>query len=169
MKEADVSVALLNGFGTESDKTAGDARDTEDERRKERLQRRGMTGNKRSSSDHAAAAARIQQRLEADQKRITLRAARRNGMNETTSEPIPYSLSDLKDMLSSALDAAMDERRRAKKLREGGGEAATLLVEDEIQRNNGTATSIVEVRPGEACMASPFSCLRSSIDGVEAV
>ena len=70
----------------------------------------------------------------------------------------------------AAWSAVMDERRRARKLREGGGEAATLMMEEDIQMRQGSSSEpAIEVRPGEACMASPFSCLRSSIDGVEAV
>lgn len=168
-----MSVALLNGYGTELEQSSGGRRDTEDERRKERVKSRFKVLKGRSSQvalDRAAAAARIQKRIEAAQVRITQRAAKRHGINVTSSEPIPYSLTDLKDMLSSALTAGMEERKRNKKLREGGGEAATILLEDDLSRNNGTSSSTaVEVRPGEASMASPFSCLRSAIDGVEAV
>ena len=163
-------MALLNGFGTESEASSGKSKDVEDERRKKRIQNRyNVTRgtNSQAAADKAAARARIQQRIEAAQEVITQKAAERHGINVTSSEPIPYSLEDLRDMLSSCWQAGMEERRRTRKLKEGGGDAATILREEEINGNNGTATA-VEVRPGEASMASPFSCLRSSIDGVEA-
>lgn len=173
MKEADVSVALLNGFGTESEQSIGDGKDIQDEKRKQRLHsKRRVSWGQRSAPSSAASLSRIHKQIEAAQEKITQGALKRQGLNGTYSGPVPYTLSDTKEMLSSALSAAMEERRRNKKLQDGGGEAATILLEDDILLTGGlntTSASVAKVRPGEACMASPFSCLRSSIDGVEAV
>jgi len=182
MKEAEVSVALLNGFGGEQDLTTAKGNDFEDSRRRQRIKnkRLGMHVKKAPTelekegigSSSAAAAARVQRSIEQAQKRIDKRAAERSGIKLPASKPIPYTLVDAKDMISCVFSAIREERRRATKLKQGGGEAATILAEEDAflkAQSTNLTLATAEVKPGEACMASPFSCLRSSIDGVEAV
>jgi len=195
MKEAEVSVALLNGFGAESGDIKSTSKDTEDEHRRLRIQNKvwgKSTAKKKSakSSDGGleslgvgssveATNARFRRRVEAAQAKITKRAAARHGMEWPTDQPVPYSFSDIKEMISLIFHAIMEERRRAVKLKKGGGEAAAILAEEDILMKRSTSGKTVgnatvsisklQIQPGEACMASPFSCLRSSIDGVEAV
>jgi magnesium-transporting ATPase (P-type) len=184
MKEAEVSVALLNGFGSESEGSNHTGRDTEDDRRQQRLKDKSKSESRRSAvpfhaegigASKAAANARIKARIEKAQLEITMRALQRQSVDGAASPELQYSLGDIKDMLLSVWSAGLEERRRAVKLQQGGSEAASILAgEDEILRkgsvDGGNSTQPnVEIRPGEACMASPFSCLRSSIDGVEAV
>ena len=188
MKEAELSVALLNGFGAEQGCPGGKAEDIEDVRRRQRIKRHGLTGKlgpedelakMRTSmerqgigSSPAAAASRVKQDINKANEIIAKRVAERHGISLPASEPLPYTMTDLKDMASSIVSAVIAERRRASKLKQGGGAAANILAEEEAFMKSGSRNktlSTVEIRPGEACMASPFSNLRSSIDGVEAV
>ena len=185
MKEAEVSVALLNGFGAGQDQPDGKEKDVEDARRRQRIKCKVLGGPKNDlttmkaaleqegiGTSSAAAASRVKQNIEKAKERITRRVAERHGISLPSSEPLPYTMSDMKEMVSSIFSAVMEERRRAAKLKQGGGAAANILAEEDAfmkaGSRNGTLSS-AEIRPGEACMASPFSCLRSSIDGVEAV
>ena len=188
MKEAELSVALLNGFGAEQGQPDGKEADVEDVRRRQRIKRKGLAKQigpedelakmkealeqEGIGSSPAAAASRVRQDIEKANEIITKRVAERHGISLPASEPLPYSMSDLKDMVSSIFSAVMTERRRAAKMKQGGGAAANILAEEDVfmkaGSRNGTL-STAEIRPGEACMASPFSNLRSSIDGVEAV
>ncbi|CAB9508222.1 Probable cation-transporting ATPase 13A4 [Seminavis robusta] len=187
MKEAEVSVALLNGFGTESERPNKKEIDIEDNRRKQRLKakrlaKQGLSNGSSAldaqgiGSSKTASSARIQTRIEEAQLEITKRAIQRQMDNGTLTSGQPaYSFGDLRDMLASIWEAGAEERRRAKKLKQGGGEAASILAEEDIlirqeSTSDGNMTlQTADIKPGEACMASPFSCLRSSIDGVEAV
>ena len=188
MKEAELSVALLNGFGAEQDQPDNIEEDVEDVRRRQRIKRKGLAkqiGPKDElakmkkaleqegiGSSPAAAASRVRQDIEKANEIITKRVSERHGISLPASEPLPYTMIDLKDMVSSIFSAVISERRRAAKMKQGGGAAANILAEEDAFMKAGSRNrtlSTAEIRPGEACMASPFSNLRSSIDGVEAV
>lgn len=161
MKAADVSVAMLNGFGSED---INSSKDLDDERRAKKLMSKAIGSNrkqrKKSSKDSQK---RINERIEKARKEIDDRVVARENKD--------YTMQDIKDMVSATLDAAKQERTRANKLRMGGGDAAKILASE---RNNQTllddeSTELPAIKPGEASLVAPFSCLHPSIDGVDAI
>ena len=180
MKTADVAVALLNGFGAEGD-DANDQIDTDNERRKQKLANNIIGSNRQNtvarqnrtdtSSSRAQAQARISAEIAEAQKEIASRAAVRN-VHDPSGQNIQYDLQDVKHIVSASIKASMNERRRAKQLRLGGGDAARILAE-ETRTDYGIGEDDEEdmpmIKPGEASLVASFSCLRPSIDGVDSM
>ena len=57
-------------------------------------------------------------------------------------------------------------------MQKGGAAAAKILAEDDRNatgRNLSEVAVIQDIKPGEASLVSPFSCLRPAIDGVESI
>lgn len=180
MKSADVGVALLNGFGDESIHEQNPL-DLEDERRRQLLQQRRIGRNRRiiaratanaTKTSQAAAQARISAQIQAAQQEIRQRAAARRGL-DPDSPLVQYTLADVKSLIGSIVEAGRKERRRNKLLQKGGGDAARILAQEEGDERglvgNNEPSSWSDIKPGEASLAAPFSCLRPSIDGVDAL
>lgn len=172
MKAADVSVALLNGFGAED--TGGAQKDTDNKRRIEKLQSEPLGRNrkkKRVSVEREASISRMKSQLESARKEIDKRASTRDGSMDESGTP-QYSVEDVKDILSATLEAVRTERRRKQRLRVGGGDAARILADERKAQNSDdgeTGTDSSTIKPGEASLVAAFSCLNPSIDGVEAI
>jgi hypothetical protein len=181
MKTADVAVALLNGFGAEGADMNFQI-DTDNERRKQKLAKKTIGSNRQNSvarqnrtdasNSPAQAQTRISAEIEEAQKAIAGRIAARN-RQDSIGQNIQYNLQDIKDMVSASIKANMNERRRAKQLSLGGGEAARILAE-ETRTDSGISEDKEEedmpmIKPGEASLVASFSCLRPSIDGVDSM
>ncbi|CAJ1961879.1 unnamed protein product [Cylindrotheca closterium] len=162
MKAADVSVAMLNGFGSEG--TNSDE-DVDDKRRTQKLKSKNLGSNRkqRKVSRGVDSQNRMNEHIEKVRKEIDDRVAKRENKD--------YTIQDVKDIVSASLDAAKAEKDRAKRLRLGGGDAAKILASE---RNNQTLSGdesmeLPSIKPGEASLVAPFSCLHPSIDGVDAI
>lgn len=158
MKTADISAALLGGYGQEESWTEG-VLDTENERRKARLRLRKI-GRLRDSTDFGTEAqGRIRMKLEA--------ALKQN--------------KDKQLSIRNVIDLAKDEYRRVVELRKGGATAARILQREESLRkaivsneNDGNLINhdddeVNSIKPGEASLAAPFTFLRPCIDGTESI
>ena len=196
MKVADVGVALLNGYGDEGSNTI-DLED--ERRMRQLLRRKigrnrkkqlrlahstdsfalGFLGGVGISAD--ASSARIKMEIDKALQEIRERAGSRQEEGETS---VHYMFQDMKDSFSAIFRVLNEERRRKKALRKGGGAAARILAEEDMLRRDVIAkgegkdlspdethssTMISTIKPGEASLAAPFSCLRPAIDGVEAL
>lgn len=175
MKSADVAVALLNGFGDEHDINTGI--DEDNKRRKLRLQEQplGTTKKKRSSEAAKKSNERIKKQIEDAQAAIRQRVAERTGQTVNSTDLV-YDMKDMKDMISATMNAAKSEIQRSRSLKLGGPEAARILAEERRQlgQSNGTIVGTTNdeeesIKPGEASLVAPFSCLHPSIDGVDSV
>lgn len=195
MKVADVGVALLNGYGHEG----SHKEDSEDERRREKLADRKIGRNRKMpskvtpqtnsfsaagvGSSSAASIARVKAKYSKALSEIQARALTRTQGAMEGCDAIQYNVQDMKDAASSFFQVLKEERMRTRTLRNGGGGAARILAdEDKIRRElmatkegkrilygiESAMTSSI-IKPGEASLASSFSCLRPSIDGVEAL
>ena len=117
---------------------------------------------------------RFRKEIEKCRKEIDKRAASRDS-NDSESSEIQYTFEDMKDIISATMHAAKKERQRAKQLRDGGGDAARILAKERkrhpsIEDEDGTDdSSSPPIKPGEASLVAPFSCLHPSIDGVDAI
>lgn len=164
MKAADVAVALLNGFGSEEKEE--NCNDIDDERRLKKVKAMKLGSNRKLSKGA---------RRKPDQARIRARIAeareeidRRKAIRGSTE----YNMQDIKDMVSVTLLAAKEERRRAKSLKLGGGDAARILAEERQNRTEPDCADdmgLSAIKPGEASLVASFSCLHPSIDGVDAI
>lgn len=181
MREAIVSVAMLSGFGHESEVT--DANDSEDLRRKERLRRRRIGSNRLymiqsipstllnpSALDQAgvgnsalASCARISNGIAKGMRQ--LQHEENNGTpHHTTSFDV-------------CLSSIKDEIKRHRDLKNGGANAANILEEEDrlrssLQGKASAGNSSIEVdniQTGESCLASSFTLLRPCISGVESI
>jgi hypothetical protein len=186
MKMADVSVSLLNGYGQETGGSSG-GWDTEEDRRRQKLAELKIGKNRAimkvqsqtapSADDdlldcvgntRAAALARV---------KLKISQAMMTQTSESSSET-------LKRIAASIWNAIKVERIRVKTLDKGGGGAARILAEDEKLRKSlerkskstdeGDVSTLcdddgVMIKPGEACLAAAFTCLRPCIDGVDAL
>lgn len=108
MKEAELSVALLNGFGVESTGT----QDVDDARRRQRF--RAKHKNKKHPQANQA--------LEDSANRIRTRIQEKVAKQEVTPKDI--------------FNIVLEERRRARKLGKGGIEAARIMASDGGQDEN---------------------------------
>ena len=170
MKLADVSAALLNGFGNEVSSSV----DTEDKRRLQRILKERKKSQRSASSSslnlHDADSATLtRQRLQ----------AKVNAAVEQFKASSSFSglVGDLRDIFK-------EERLRKSALKKGGGEAARILAREEKLRislaekaNDAEAVLLdesdksdeEELKPGEACLAAACTLLRPSIDGTDAI
>jgi len=83
-----------------------------------------------------------------------------------------YNTQDIKDLISASLNARFSEMTREKKLQMGGGDAARILAMDRNNQTTLVGDESIEppsIKPGEASLVAPFSCLHPSIDGVDAI
>ena len=159
MNEADMSCAMMSGFGN-------DANVADDCVRSERLKRRRIGSNRLASfaadSSHeeqmgigetpSAAAHRIQNRI--------------NDQLQTNSTQV--------SSFNVVLSSIAEEVRRYTKLRKGGSGAAMILADEDrlrqsLQQKAESASQKTMIKTGEACLASSFTLLRPSITGVETI
>jgi cation-transporting ATPase 13A1 len=161
MKTADISAALLSGYGKEEYTTIGSI-DNENERRKARLKFRKI-GKLRDNTDFGTESQhRIRMKLEAAMKQSN----------------------DKQLSIRTILNLAKDEYKRAMELRKGGASAARILQREESLRKaiiskNGNENvlnnhdddddEVNSIKPGEASLAAPFTFLRPCIDGTESI
>ena len=170
MKLADVSAALLNGFGSEVSSSV----DTEDKRRLQRILKERKKLQRSASSPslnlHDADSATLtKQRLQ----------AKINAAVERFKVTSSFSglVGDLRAVFK-------EERLRKSALKKGGGEAARILAREEKLRTSlaekaSVAKTVLlddsdkseeeELKPGEACLAAACTLLRPSIDGTDAI
>lgn len=177
MKSAHVAVALLNGFGDENDLIGGE--DFDDERRRKKIEsmllgnqrqkhRQGMNSKRKEARD------KLNMKIEKAQAEVRERAAARSGASPDSSE-VKLEFQDVKDMISATLVVVNEERKREKSLRSGGGDAARLLAEERRKSSTDDGDEDEEnekapsIKPGEASLVAPFSCLHPSIEGVDSV
>lgn len=183
MKLADVSVALLNGYGDEKEST--EAVDTEDARRRRKVSEKRIGSNRRSrqaddmsragvGESRTASLARIKTRIENAMLETRQKAADRQGTKDTDSGDTRFASEDILAQFAAISSIVREERERSRLLQKGGAGAARILSENERKRQQLNATAdLVElsenfdIKPGEASLASPFSCLRPAIDGVD--
>lgn len=191
MKVADVGVALLNGYGQEGSSD----HDVEDERRRQHVLQRKLGSNRMRRSQTVsfatsgvgssamASSARIKAKYEKALRPIQVRALTRMQNKSEGNDVIQSNLQDVRDSLFAFFRVVKEERQRNKKIRRGGGDAARILAEeDKLRRelmkkhekhndtgdvDDGVISSTI--KPGEASLAGSFSCLRPSIDGIEAI
>lgn len=177
MTDADVSVAMMSGFGHEASRD-DDAKDLDDLVRMERLKRRRIGSNRIASirakptseeesmgigDTPVAVSARIQRRISHGLSQLK---------NQQTSVP---SSSPLKILLSSVTE----EFHRYRKLKKGGSAAAKILAEEDRLRRSlqrkakdgpiRSSEKSSDIKTGEACLASSFTLLRPSVSGVETI
>ncbi|KAL3787316.1 hypothetical protein HJC23_009562 [Cyclotella cryptica] len=182
MTDADVSVAMMSGFGCEAPRE-DNVKDVDDMVRLERLKRRRIGSNRISSirakpaseeeymgigDTPVAVSARIQQRISQGLCRL-----KNQQTNTSSSSP-----------LSVILSSVTEEFHRFRKLKRGGSAAAKILAEEDrlrqsLQRKakvDGTpdgptrsSDEISDIKTGEACLASSFTLLRPSVSGVETI
>ena len=188
MKLADVSVALLNGYGDERE--SNEFFDVEDERRREKVAEKRIGSNRKAlqvnnmskagvGESRAASRARVKTKIDAAMFEIKQQAATRQGIRDLESRDIRFTNDDIKAQFSKAMSIGNEERARFKLLQKGGAGAARILAENERRRQQLNATANLgehaehfdseqfDIKPGEASLASPFSCLRPAIDGVD--
>ena len=156
MKTADISAALLNGYGIEKT-CSNDAVDAENERRKTKLKQRKIGRNNGAAEFGIDAQSRMKLKLE-------------------------EALKDSQDPqigMNALVKLAKEEFKRAQELRKGGGEAARILQQEENLRKSMTEKSLGDpsnveedvdsIKPGEASLAAAFTFLRPCIDGADSV
>ena len=183
MKLADVSVALLNGYGDERE--SNQLIDVEDERRREKIADKRIGSNRKAlqmdnmsnagvGESRAASRARVKTKIDAAMFEIKQQAATRQGIRDLDSRDIRFTNADIRAQFSKAMSIGNEERARSKLLQKGGAGAARILAENERRRQQLNATVDLgehsehfDIKPGEASLASPFSCLRPAIDGVD--
>jgi cation-transporting ATPase 13A1 len=179
MKSADVAVALLNGFGDEKDLI--DGKDFDDERRRKKVEAK-LLGSQRLTHGQVTKVKRKEARdsfnmkLQKAQAKIRERAAARSGTDSDDSNNVAFDLQDAKEMVSATLAVVREERTREKSLKCGGGDAARLLAEERRKSSAGDdddggdeTETVPAIKPGEASLVAPFSCLHPSIEGVDSV
>jgi manganese-transporting P-type ATPase len=174
MKTADVAVSFLNGFGDE--KGMGEDIDFDDDRRRKKVrsqrlgsQRLAKQSERRTQTTEDQE--RINQLIETAQAEVRAKAAARAGL-DPDSKDVKFEFEDVKELMSASLRVMKEERKRQKSLRRGGGDAARILAEERRRANPPTESETVageSIKPGEASLVAPFSCLHPSIDGVDAV
>jgi len=169
MQQASVSIAMLGGFGQEVDE-----KDTEDIRRKDRLNRRlhGSTRTTSPSQSSRLDEAGIGDSVEASIARI------RNGINEGICQ-LENEDSDLPQqttVFDICVKSIKDEIKRFTNMRKGGTAAAKILAqEDRLRKSMESKSSTTyedfteEIQAGESCLASSFTLLRPCISGVESI
>ncbi len=180
MKTADVSVALLTGYGSESKSEITNG-DVEDERRKEKYRIKHNIVPKRIMSD-----VKSLEEYGIGSSPIAVQARIKRHINSALvmsgNEFIGF-----KKNFQIFRDAIIKERERSKLLNKGGGAAARILAEEEKLRasllqkadfkeiNDPDQSHTLEtdenegIKPGEACLAAAFTFLRPCIDGADAI
>lgn len=192
MKESDVSVAMLSGFGHESDSVENSSKDNEDFRRKERLKKRCIGNNRLAvSSDPSsiesagvgnspvASVARMKLRILKGLHRLQNDQTTKCNHNDNLVRP-PLQ-ETIVDVIASSL---REEINRYKALKKGGSGAARILSEEERLRRSilgkvevNQMSEVVDdstsehtvITTGEASLASSFTLLRPCISGVESI
>lgn len=175
MKIADCGVALLNGFG---DQSTGD-RDLEDERRRELVQEKRIGSNRKRrrkanpklGKSGRANRARVKELMNEALLEVKKKAAKRQGISNPNDKRVKLSIEEAKESWTAVSMINRAEGERRKLLRKGGAGAAKILAEEDKKLTGelGDLTTDEDIKPGEASLVSPFSCLRPAIDGVEAI
>ncbi|KAI2513197.1 calcium-transporting ATPase [Fragilaria crotonensis] len=182
MKVADCGVALLNGFADVAVAAPGNTIvDLEDERRRQivsekrigsQRRMRSVTGNTQLGKSGRAHRQRVKALIDKELLSIKTKAAERQGLSDPESRAIGLSLDEIREMFAAIGRIYKAENTRAKLLRKGGAAAAKILAEADRNATgqNGSELAVVQdIKPGEASLVSPFSCLRPAIDGVESI
>jgi soluble P-type ATPase len=159
MKTADISAALLSGYGNEVS-AVKDVLDDENERRKAKLKMRNI-GKLRNSRDFGTETHyRLRMKLEATMKENA----------------------EVQPSIGTIFSLIKDEYRRAIELRKGGASAARILQREESLRkaivsdekenalfDTNEHEDVESIKPGEASLAAPFTFLRPCVDGTDAI
>lgn len=175
MKVADCGVALLNGFG---DQSTGE--DLEDDRRRQgvlekrigsnRRIRHVKVGNPSLSRSGRANRAKVKAKIDKALFDIKKEAADRQGIKDPMDPALRLTVVEMRASFAAISKINKAEREKAKLLKKGGAGAAKILAENDKELNGGEArVDDQDIKPGEASLVSPFSCLRPAIDGVEAI
>jgi len=156
MKTADISAALLNGYGVEKS-SSSDGIDAENERRKTKLKQRKIGTNIGSTEFGVDGNNRIKKKLD-------------------------EALKDSQDPqigMDALTKLVKEEFKRARALQKGGAKAARILQQEENLRKSFMDKSldglcdvdedIDSIKPGEASLAAPFTFLRPCIDGADSI
>lgn len=176
MKAANVSVALLNGYGDEST-TTGMNVDVEDDRRRQRVKQRRIGSNRRIGVHKSSMQKELEGAGIGDSK-----AASRARVKARVDKALQGTNPSFTNLITAIGSAAKEERVRKGKIRKGGGAAARILAEEDrlrkaVLEKAGKKTKNLPhvgddeiiIKPGEASLAAAFSCLRPAIDGVDAI
>ena len=166
MKTADISAALLNGYGSEEGISQCGV-DMENERRKMKLKFKKIGRSKDTAEFGTEGHSRIKRKME---------------------EALNYDAQNPQVGMDAIVKIMKEEYTRAKELRKGGAAAARILQQDDSLRKsmldkstnsnencieiiNGATMEdcAVEIKPGEASLAAPFTFLRPCIDGADAI
>lgn len=167
MKTADISAALLNGFGTEEISTESGSVDIENERRKAKLKHRKIGFDRHAADFGTEGHCRIRRKLEA-------------AAEQGKDNPQHY--------VDAILNVFKEEYKRAKEIKKGGATAARILQEEDslrksliarsptpsdatekIEEQSDSQNDMVAIKPGESSIAAQFTFLRPCIDGAEAI
>ena len=175
LREATVSVALLSGFGHQSQ----EMNSADDLRRMERLKKRRIGSNRITAvranpyaldeagvgNSAVASVARIRTSINTGVGQIQSDTSNNRGSPQQTT------------VFDVCITAIKDEIKRNRDLRKGGSIAAKILAEDErlqasLLSKAGIEESTFEeddIQTGESCLASSFTLLRPCISGVESI
>ena len=145
MKLADVSVALLNGYGDERE--SNENIDFENERRRQKVTEKPIGSNRKShqisamfkvgiGESPAASRARIKTRIDESLLEIKKKAAHRQGIQNLNSREIRFTPDDIRAQFEVTMSVIKAERNRSKLLRKGGAAAARILAESERKRQH---------------------------------
>ena len=179
MKAAHVAVALLSGFGSESQNLSNQKKvDVDDAARRSKLERRRIGSNRGSHGVGTGTGdssfrpeKRVAAAMEKAKRDVLHNAAKRQGLDASSIDEVALTGAVTKELISEYFRIIKEERERAKKLKKGGGDAARILAEEytDVEEHKAIDGESSVVKPGEASLIAPFSCLRPSIDGVESM
>ena len=168
LREATVSVALLSGFGHQSQ----EMNSADDLRRMDRLKKRRIGSNRLTavrSNPYALDEAGVGNSAVASVARI--RTSINTGVRQIQGSPQQTTVFDV------CITAIKDEIKCNRDLRKGGSIAAKILAEEERLQASLLSKSGIEestreeddIQTGESCLASSFTLLRPCISGVESI
>jgi hypothetical protein len=181
MKVADCGVGLLNGFGDVAADCGSGIVDLEDERRLHRVlekrigsqrRMRPTPGNLQLGNSGRSNRRRVKALIDKELLAIKTRAAERHGISDPSSRENRLSMDEMRKTFAAIGRINAAENQRAKLVRKGGAGAAKILIEEDLNATGRVQSEVAvmqDIKPGEASLVSPFSCLRPAIDGVESI
>ena len=157
LKTADISAALLNGFGVEK-LSSSDGIDAENERRKTKLKQRKI-GRKIGGAEFG----------------VDGKSRIKNKLDEALQDS-----QDPQIGMDALTKLVKEEFKRATALQKGGAKAARILQQEENLRKSVRDKSLLDgsgdvdedidsIKPGEASLAAAFTFLRPCIDGADSI
>jgi hypothetical protein len=124
-------------------------------------------GNSGRSNRH-----RVKALIDKELLAIKTRAAERHGISDPSSRENRLSMDEMRETFAAIGRINAAENKRAKLVRKGGAGAAKILIEEDRNATGRVQSEVAvmqDIKPGEASLVSPFSCLRPAIDGVESI